>query len=378
MERVQVDPRPDWRAKVERWGLLFHTEEGRPYWNEAAYYRFTASEIEQIEVATGTLHEMCLHAVQHVIDERRYAELQIPEAAIPLIERTWEEEPPSIYGRFDLAFDGTLPPKMLEYNADTPTSLLEAAVIQWKWLEERFPDKDQFNSVWEGLVELWKELKRDGHLKSDLVHFASASSMEDEMTIALLRDTALQAGLHTNALLMEEIGWDGQTFVDMLGRPIHSIFKLYPWEWILADEFAPHLLSTMDRTQWIEPIWKMVLSNKAILAILWELYPDHPNLLPAYLDGPRDMPMYVRKPILGREGANVEIFDGGSEERGQDQGYGDEGFVYQRLFPLPSFDGNHPIVGSWVIDGVARGIGIRESDGRITDNLSRFVPHLFD
>ena len=26
--------------------------------------------------------------------------------------------------------------KSFEYNADTPTSLLEAAVVQWQWLEQ--------------------------------------------------------------------------------------------------------------------------------------------------------------------------------------------------------------------------------------------------
>jgi glutathionylspermidine synthase len=376
VERVWIEPRSDWRAKVEQWGLLFHTEEEVPYWNESAYYRFDASEVETLERATNEVHEMCLAAVQHVIDRKRYAEFAIPPQAASWIEYTWEAEPPSLYGRFDFAFDGLNPPKMLEYNADTPTALLEAAVVQWKWLEERFPQADQFNSIWEGLVELWVELRRDRHLKGPIVHFACSDTTEDLMTITLLRDTAHEAGIQTDALMMGDIGWDekDRVFVDLHDRRIWTIFKLYPWEWLLRDDFAPQLLSTMRETQWIEPIWKMILSNKAILAVLWELYPNHPYLLPAYLDGPREMTRYVRKPLLGREGANVTVSGG---ESGEDLGYGAEGFVYQELFELPSFEGNRPVVGSWVIDGVARGIGVRESDGLITDNLARFVPHLF-
>lgn len=72
---------------------------------------------------------------------------------------SWNEEPPAIYGRFDLAYDGIHPPKLLEYNADTPTALLEASVVQWYWLQDVFPKDDQFNSIHEHLVAKWKELK---------------------------------------------------------------------------------------------------------------------------------------------------------------------------------------------------------------------------
>ena len=145
MERIKSTPRPDWQSAFESRGLKWHTGQ-TPYWSEDAYYRFTTEQIDSLERATNELHERCLEAVQHVIDEKRYAELKIPEHAIPLITKSWEEEPPSVYGRFDLAYDGKSPPKMLEYNADTPTSLLEVSVIQWDWLQAQHPGADQFNS----------------------------------------------------------------------------------------------------------------------------------------------------------------------------------------------------------------------------------------
>jgi glutathionylspermidine synthase len=382
VRRERIEARPDWRAKVETLGLLFHTTpdgaQGAPYWYEEAYYRLTSLEVDTLERATNELHEMCLAAVQHVIDRDRFAEMGIPAAAVPAIKWAWEAEPPSIYGRFDLAYDGVNPPKMLEYNADTPTALLEAAVVQWHWLQERFPSADQFNSIWEGLVELWQELRRDRHLKGTLVHFAHVDTLEDLMTVTLLRDTAQEAGLVTEGLHMKDIGWDdqGKFFVDLQDRRIWTLFKLYPWEWLLAEPYANQLLASYSETQWIEPIWKTVLSNKAILAMLWEMYPDHPNLLPAYLGGSRDLKDYVRKPLLSREGANLLIKQGGTLTR-TDGDYGAEGYVFQQFFPLPEMDGCRPVIGSWVIDGNARGIGIRESDGLVTDNFSRFVPHLF-
>jgi glutathionylspermidine synthase len=83
----------------------------------------------------------------------------------------------------------------------------------------------------------------------------------------------------------------------------------------------------------------------------------------------------VKKPKMAREGANITYVGDSRIETGGD--YGEEGFVYQALAPVPVFDGAHAVIGSWVVDGVSSGIGIRESDSPITDNLSRFVPHLF-
>ena len=68
---------------------------------------------------------------------------------------------------------------------------------------------------------------------------------------------------------------------------MRSVFKLYPWEWMVHEEFADAALARMGdeqgQTVWIEPIWKMMWSNKGILPVLWRLYPDHPNLLPGVL-----------------------------------------------------------------------------------------------
>ncbi len=180
-------------------------------------------------------------------------------------------------------------------------------------MEERFPGADQWNSLHERLIDAWK--KQAALLPPGTpLYFANSEADElgeDLMTVAYLKETAEQAGLDTEWISMEEIGWDRLSgrFVDTKLRFIRSIFKLYPWEWLTTDRFADHVLDTLDNgggtgtTLWIEPAWKMLLSNKALLAILWELYPGHPNLLPAYLDGPRELAGttgYVAKPLLGR------------------------------------------------------------------------------
>jgi glutathionylspermidine synthase len=374
MRRIASHPRADWQQIVEATGLAWHTAELQPYWNESAFYEFTAKEVDLLASATNELEEMTRKAVQHVIDNRLYSNMGIPAHAVPLIERSWEAEPPSLYGRFDLMYDGRHPPKLLEYNADTPTSLLEAAVVQWYWLEETHPTNDQFNSIHERLIALWKDLTPS--IPKRRVDFCSMDNGEDWTTAMYLEDTAQQAGLASSLFVIEEIGWNGARFVGPDDRPLTTVFKLYPWEWMVQEEFGKHL--TVADTIWLEPPWKMLLSNKGILPVLWELYPNHPYLLASSFERPSGGD-WVRKPLLGREGANVTLHQAEREiETGGD--YGPEGFVYQDVGPLKSFGGMYPVIGSWVIGheegNSAAGIGIRESDTPITTNLSRFAPHL--
>ncbi|MEU3508662.1 glutathionylspermidine synthase family protein [Streptomyces longwoodensis] len=394
MERRTVAPRPGWQQTVEAQGLIYpltrHPDGSlRPYWDESAYYVFSLEEVEALEETVGELHRMCLAAAAHIVATGRLADLGITDPRVAAaVTEAWHRraELPSVYGRFDLRYDGTGPAKLLEYNADTPTSLVEAASPQWFWMEERFPGADQWNSLHERLVAAWrtqgKLLPPGGPLY--FAHSSDDELGEDLMTVAYLKETAEQAGLDTDWISVEEIGWDPLSgrFVDNRLRFIRSCFKLYPWEWLTTDRFAGHVLDTLDNgggtgsTLWIEPAWKMLLSNKALLAVLWELYPGHPNLLPAYLDGPRELadadgPGWVAKPLLGREGDGVTVHGAGSAP-----GPRDEPCCYQQLAPLPAFDGHHVVLGTWVVEGEAAGLGIRESSGLVTDGYARFLPHV--
>jgi glutathionylspermidine synthase len=374
MKRISITPRPNWQAKVESLGFGFHTM-GDTYWDESAYYAFTMAEINTIEQATNELWDMCLQAVESVMMKNDYALFHIPDWMIPHIKRTWEEDAPAIYGRFDFSFRNGVP-KLLEFNADTPTSLFETGVVQWNWLENCFPKNDQFNSVHEKLIQTWQSLKP--YLYDGTVHFSTVKeTLEDLTTVEYLRDTAIQAGLKTKLIYLDDIGWDAKTltFRDLQNHHIRNIFKLYPWEWLIFDEFGRCIPYDHNRAHWIEPSWKMLLSNKAILPVLWDLFPDSPYLLPAQFDSV-DLDSYVKKPILSREGANITLVKNNQYQTHTEGEYGEEGYIYQELCELPNFEGNYALIGSWVIGQEAAGIGIRESKNMITDNGSRFVPHI--
>lgn len=368
---------PNWKSRLENIGYGYHSDGDKPYWIDNYYYEISNLEADKIHEASATLWEMCLKAVEHIIDHKKYDLFHIPPQFHHYIEKTWEQDEPSIYGRFDLAYNAENQQiKLLEFNADTPTSLFETGTVQWFWKNHYFPEStDQFNSIHEQLIATWKDLKP--HIKGETLYFTCVrESLEDLTNVEYLRDTAMQAGLQTQLLYIDDIGWNGNTFRDLDDNSIESIFKLYPWEWMIHEEFANNILNDYSNTQWIEPSWKMLLSNKAILAILWELFPNHPLLLECYIDTPKKMKHYVKKPILSREGANIQMYYDNKLIHETTGEYGSEGYIYQELAQLHKEETGFSIIGSWIIGQEPCGISFRESDMPITTDKSRFIPHI--
>ncbi|WP_179039221.1 glutathionylspermidine synthase family protein [Rhizobium leguminosarum] len=382
MKRITLPARPDWLDKARAVGFGFHVMYGEPYWLDDAAYTFTLDEIEmQIEGPSQELHDMCMDMVGDIVgSEETLDRLAIPEDLRDIVQRSWQRRDRHLYGRFDLAYDGNGPAKLLEYNADTPTSVFETAYFQFNWLTDQMAlgilpkDADQYNSLQESLVEAFEQFS-----KEPIFHFAAMTdNEEDRGTTVYLMDCAVQAGHRVELLDIREIGIDAQgRYTDLQDRVIDRCFKLYPWEFMLREPFARQLVRSGD--VFIEPAWKAVLSNKGLLPLLWQRHPNHPNLLPSYFaDDPAASTLtdYVRKPLLSREGENVTIFQDSRELISAPGDYGDEGFIVQAYAPLFESDGGFAVLGSWIVGDRACGLAVREDRSRITANLSRFVPHV--
>lgn len=396
MERIALGARPDWQEKAEADGFTFHTMYGEPYWDEDTVYAFSLDEIEtQIEDPSTALHALCREAAARIVESGELlGKLDIPEAQWDLVRNSWRNGEGELYGRFDLIYDGTGPAQMMEYNADTPTALYESAGFQWKWFEDQRDrgilgaGADQFNRIFEALSERFAAL----FAKDTDIHFTSvANSPEDFATVEFLAWAARDAGLGAHYVETGQIGLTttGQ-FADAEDRVIGVLFKLYPWEDMLRDGFAPHL--ALSGTRFIEPPWKAVVANKGILPVLWEMFEGHPNLLPAFFaeDMQAQTPAVrraidrglfahgqVRKPIFSREGASVTIL--GPDDRiiasAENRAYDAHRTIVQAYRPLPDFDGFHPVLGTWIVGETCVGLGIREDRALITQDLSRFKPH---
>jgi glutathionylspermidine synthase len=388
MRRVSLPLRPDWQAQVERLGFAFHTIDGQTYWDESAAFAFTLEEIERdIEAPTEAIEQLCFAFIDKAVsDDEVYRRLAIPEAQWDFVRSSWQRGDRNLYGRLDLAYDGKGPAKLLEYNADTPTGLFESAVAQWDWLEQAMArdvlpkGADQFNSLHERLIAAFSGLREPSPYR---LHFTCVQdSAEDKGTVDYLLDCARQAGLDARFSFIEEIGLlsDGR-FCDGSSVPIETLFKLYPWEWLFRERYASALAGS--RCQFVEPPWKALLSNKGLLALLWQMEPGHPNLLPAFFEGdPRCATLSartVRKPLYSREGANITLSERGKVLDSDDGPYGAEGFVLQDAATnLFSSDSGFAVLGSWLVASQPCGLCIREDATAITKNTSRFVPHYIE
>lgn len=387
MKRIKVDERPNWRAYAEEVGFHFHSFDGEAYWDESAYYQFSLQQIEEdLEAPTEELHQMVLDMVGDITrSETMLTQLNIPREYWSYVWNSWNKGEPHLYGRMDFVYDGTGPAKLLELNYDTPTSLFETGFFQWAWLEQQIKNgvlpghADQFNSLHDKLEQAFSEIA----LPQPFYFSSVRDNIEDKGTVEYLMDIALQAGIDARYIALEDIGELKGQFFDEHDQSIFGLFKLYPWEFMLQEDFGKVVLTS--NTCILEPAWKMLLSNKGILPLLWERYPDHPNLLPAYFETSESGPLaasWVRKPLFSREGANVELVTESGVTVSAQGPYADGKYIRQQFKALPKFrdetrqQDTYAMIGSWLVGDSAAGICIREDQSLITKDSSRFLPHI--
>ncbi|CAB4161890.1 Gsp Glutathionylspermidine synthase [uncultured Caudovirales phage] len=382
MIRHSITSRSDWAEKLESLGVTYHSN-GKPpevpslYWDESVAYEFKMDEILAIEKATEQLHFMCLEVVEYIVNKRPelMSKFDIPTEYRNYIRDSWNRADPYVMGRFDLAYNHqTGDIKMLEYNADTPTLAIETALVQWYWLQDCHTDADQFNSMHEKLIEQYRYLgSRMGDNRLVLSSIRKDFSAEEWNHVSYFKSLAEAAGLNTAQCDLEDIGWNSnyQEFLDLNNNVIRYWSKLYPWEWIAKEQFGKYL--PLDKVGCVEPVWKMLCSNKAILPVLWELFPNHTLLLESKFE-PLNVP-YVAKPILSREGANIRINVDGKDVFNTLGSYGDQPVIYQEYFDTPRINDNQLVLCSWMVGEDPAGMIIRESDKKIIVDTARVVPH---
>ena len=401
--------RPDWENVIIEEGLTYSVDgphDTDHYWNEYAAYIFSPQEMDFLRAQAEEMHRICLETVEYIASGA-FGTLGLPQAAFNLAVESWNRRDADFYGRFDFSYSGVPgdPMKLLEYNADTPTGIVEAAVSQKTWAKDQRLDTRGYahwGEIGEAFTNRWRhifaaEIAAGVQPVLHLAHVTAEidENNEDYNNLWLIAYAAQQAGIKTHMIPIDEIIFNDETksWEDAYGCAITNLFKLYPWEDLVTDSDAGYdklLFAYHGAVQrWIEPAWKMFLSNKLLLAALWDKYPGHPNLVPTYAGHRGGMRNWVRKPIFGREGDGVEIYapDYDVFIKLEDDDFfasaPESEFIYQEYIPAPHYEGiinpvSHPILGVWVVDGRTVGVGIRESNGALTDYWCRFAPHLVD
>ena len=379
------------KGVMEELGLSWHTDEdGTPYIADQLV-QVSGAQAEAFYEAANTLYDMYVEAAQQVIDRQLYYELGIPSNLVALIEDSWERDDWHLYGRFDLAggLDG-LPIKLIEFNADTPTGLVETSIIQWALLKaNRMDEARQFNNLHEMLQANYRRLITGEDATVDFAARYAGESLlfssvrdlpEDERTVRYLQSIASDAGFYTDFCYMDEVGFtDDEGVYNRDNQLADFWFKLYPWEDIAEQELeltrTLERISENGRTRFINPAYTLLFQSKGIMKILYDLFPDSPYLLKTGFE-PLNGVDQVQKKMFGREGANTVITGpDGRTLASTDGPYDFHKSVYQELagFPADSSGRNYQAGVFYVWE--ACGLGFR-SGGAILDDMSKFVGHV--
>lgn len=378
---------------LESIGFGWHTDLDGSRYISNELVSITQDEAEAFYEATNELYDMYVAAAEYVINNDLFHELGIPFNLVDIIKASWENDVHwHLYGRFDLAggVDGK-PIKLIEFNADTPTSLFETAIVQWAMLKfNNLDEAAQFNDVYEALVENFKRLitleedtsRFDEYYEGWKILFSSiAGSVEDENTTRLLEAAARDAGFECDFAFASEVSFDDENGIFWNGQNWEYWFKLIPWEMIAIDESDLALIiKNIIKNQKaiiLNPAYTLLFQSKGIMKILWDLYPNHPLLLESSFE-PLNGKKQVKKPFLAREGANVSIINSdGSIEIQNDGEYANGKFLYQEFADFAKDEnGNSYQAGMFfAFEGCA--LGFRKGKD-IIDNYSKFVGHIIE
>ncbi|WP_104713474.1 glutathionylspermidine synthase family protein [Helicobacter cetorum] len=375
---------------LEEIGLEWHTDNDNSPYIADEMVAISQKEADAYYDACNELYDMFVETTEDVITNERFFELDIPNALIPMIKQSFEEEVHwHIYGRFDLAggLDGK-PIKLLEFNADTPTMLYESAVVQWALLKANGYDENaQFNNLYEAIGENFKRMITLGEDTSSFdemyegwkILFSSIKdNAEEERTVRFLQDIAQSVGFETEFSYIDEVEFNAKEGVFKNGVNYEFLFKLLPWENIAIDEPELALLmqSMMENknTIFLNPAYTILFQSKRFLKLLWDKYPNHPLLLETSYE-PLKNKKQIKKVAFGREGANSEIFDTSMQSVFKTEGiYSNHKPIYQEFYELNAHNGLYyqPNV-FFAYEPCA--LGFRKG-GLILDNFSKFVSHI--
>ena len=375
---------------LENLGLNWHTDDDNTPYIGDEIIEISQNEANAYYEAANELYDMFVNAAQYVIDNNLFHELGIPFNLVQIIKDSWENEVHwHLYGRFDLAGGtGGKPIKLIEFNADTPTSVFETAIIQWALLKENNMESvAQFNDFYDALHDNFKRLVTlngdldnfDKHYEGWKILFSSvAGNQEEEKTTKLLQNIATQAGFQTEFAYVDEVEFSDEDGIFYNGENYEFWFKLLPWEVIAIEESdLAMILQNIIKNQKaiiLNPAYTLLFQSKGILKILWDLYPNHPLLLESSFE-PIIGKKCVKKPFLAREGANIAIFDeNGVKIKETDGEYKNQKFLYQEFYEFDSDEAKNLYQAGVFFAYEACALGFRKG-GLVIDNASKFIAH---
>ncbi|WP_336983836.1 MULTISPECIES: bifunctional glutathionylspermidine amidase/synthase [unclassified Cedecea] len=362
------------------------------------YFTITESAEQELIKATNELHLMYLHATDKVLkDDSLLALFDIPKILWPRLRLSWQwRRHQMVSGRMDFCMDerGL---KVYEYNADSASCHTESGLILEEWVKTGY--RGTGHNPAEGLLEeltgAWKHSSA-----RPFVHIMQDNDAEEDYHALFMQRSLMQAGFDTKILHgLGELSWDsaGQ-LIDNDGRAVNCVWKTWAWETAIEQirevsetEYAAvpirtghpqgevRLIDVLLRPEVLvfEPLWTVIPGNKAILPVLWQLFPNHRYLLDTDFEVNNLLLKtgYAVKPIAGRCGSNIDLVSHHDELLDKTSGkFVDRKNIYQQLWCLPKVDGKYIQVCTFTVGGSYGGTCLRGDDSLVIKKESDIEP----
>jgi len=345
------------------------------------FYTLDISRAHAISKQAEELHQMFMAATAHVLaSDERLNKFGYDPALWPLFRASFaaRAEFAPIAGRFDVALthEGI---KVYEYNCDSAADLYECGSVQGRWGRvAMLPGSDAGTALFEQLVRAWQEsaVAQAG----STLHVMFDDDVEEAYHAGYMQSAAESAGVRCKPICgLAALSWKDGAPVDADGEAIRFVWKAWSWETVFDSMRMPQaakgtptladvLLLQPGVKVW-EPLWTCIPSNKAILPVLWDMFPEHPCLLRAEYTISEALRAtgYVAKPIVGRCGSNVTIFNPEGKILASSAGhFGNKHMVYQQTCHLPRSVTGGVLLCPWLISGRCAGMVLRVDKGLIT------------
>jgi glutathionylspermidine synthase len=299
--------------------------------------------------STRSLYDMMLDTARYAADRNLWEQVGVPQEAIELVRHSLKNELNlHLLGRFDFAggLDG-LPLRLLEFNADTCSLIPETAQIMPEMARPLGRHSVSNYQLMEHITSAFQRILKANPDREPTILFSGMGHEEDEMNLEVLRLAAKNAGFKVaNQVALERVIFDADQGIFVETGPdrfqqYSFWFKMVPWEFICYEE--PDLLTLLNdiilggTAIVLNPAFTMLLQSKGLLALMAERYPDNPAILNASLDEAsiKAKGAYVAKPMFGRTGDNLQMFDTSGEKIFENEGdYDDFPMVYQQMAEL--------------------------------------------
>ncbi|MBJ8006451.1 MULTISPECIES: glutathionylspermidine synthase family protein [Bacillus cereus group] len=370
-------------------------------------FPITEQTMKQLQLATERMGKIFFKTARLLRDlsNEQLLELGFPDASLPFI-RLKGMYPESVISRFDFALTDDNRIKMLEFNSDTPTFIVECFQMNGKVCEKLGyddPNANQERLLSSGITKAVMEFTK-GMENPNVVFTAHHEHIEDWNTAMYLSGLC---HVENKVMPMRELRITDDALVDRDGVPIDVLYRqTYPIEDLIEDQdpetgdlVGVELLQLVKEGKLfiINPLSAFLIQPKSIQCLIWGLAEEgafytseeqkwiKEYMLPTYFEPDLFLGKspFVQKPSFGREGDTITIRDKDTNImiRNAHETYKSSLPIFQKYTELPvvfletekGIEKLSYVFGAFLIAGKASSIGIRAGE-KITGNESYYLP----